>query len=108
MKDRRTPHGIETRSQAPPASGPSRRFAVRAHHELLWRLALLALCGIAAAWRLAYLARLRHTQFAATLDADARIYWDWSESILRHGPAPPSPFFLAPLYPYMLALVRTI
>ena len=73
-----------------------------------WPLGLLALFGVALAWRWAYLARLRHTPFAGGLEADARIYWDWSEFILRHGLAPPSPFFLAPLYPYALAGLRAI
>jgi tetratricopeptide (TPR) repeat protein len=72
------------------------------------RLALVALFVIAAAWRLAYLARLAHTPFADSLDADARIYWDWSEHILRHGLIPPAPFFLAPLYPYLLAALRAV
>jgi tetratricopeptide (TPR) repeat protein len=72
----------------------------------VWHLALFTLSCIAAAWRFAYLARLRHTAFAASLDADALVYWNWSESILRHGVTPEAPFFLAPLYPYVLAAVR--
>jgi hypothetical protein len=71
-----------------------------------WRFAMLALFVVAAAWRWAYLARLGRTPFAGSLDADARIYWEWSESILRHGLSPAGPFFLAPLYPYVLAGLR--
>jgi hypothetical protein len=68
-----------------------------------WPLVLLALFAVALAWRWAYLARLGHTPFAGSLIADSRIYWQWSEWILHHGLQPPAPFFLAPLYPYVLA-----
>jgi tetratricopeptide (TPR) repeat protein len=74
----------------------------------VWHFTLFTLSCIAAAWRFAYVARLRHTAFAASLDADAGVYWNWSESILRHGLAPAAPFFLAPLYPYLLAAVRAV
>jgi hypothetical protein len=94
------------RAQGLTPPGESRRSS--GSREWLWRLGLTALFGAATAWRWAYLARLRHTPFAGSLDADGRIYWDWSEAILRHGPMPPSPFFLAPLYPYALAAWRAI
>lgn len=74
----------------------------------LWRSALAALFAAALAWRWAYLARLQATPFAGSLDADSRIYWGWSEYILRHGLVPPAPFFLAPLYPYVLAAWRAL
>lgn len=67
---------------------------------------LLALFVVAAVWRFAYLERLGRTPFAGSLGADSRIYWEWSESILRHGLVPAAPFFLAPLYPYALAGLR--
>ena len=73
-----------------------------------WSFARLLLLGLAAAWRLAYLARLRHTPFAGSLNADARIYWSWSEFVLHHGLWPPAPFYLAPLYPYVLAGWRAL
>ncbi len=71
-------------------------------------LALLALFAVAAAWRFAYLVRLDATPLRSSLDADARIYWTWSEFIHRHGAIPPAPFFLAPLYPYFIAAVRAV
>ncbi|HEY2954545.1 MAG TPA: tetratricopeptide repeat protein [Candidatus Eisenbacteria bacterium] len=80
----------------------------RSDRKPLWPLALLALFAAAAASRWAYLARLGATPFAHSLDADSRIYWDWSEFILRHGPVPPAPFYLAPLYPYALAGLRAL
>src|ERR1051326_8477823 len=77
---------------------------VRRLGPLDWRFALTALFALAAAWRWAYLARLAQTPFAGSLNADSKIYWDWSGSILRHGLVPKSAFYLAPLYPYVLAV----
>jgi len=82
--------------------------AARVGLRLPWSLGLLALFSVAITWHFAYLARLRHTPFWGGLEADSRIYWDWSEFILRHGPVPPGPFFLAPLYPYALAGLRAV
>jgi tetratricopeptide (TPR) repeat protein len=69
-------------------------------------LANLLIFLLAAAWRLAYLGRLAVTPFAGSLNADSRIYWAWSGHIVRHGVESPAPFFLAPLYPYVLAAWR--
>lgn len=74
--------------------------------ERIWVLALLGLLCLGLAWRILYLERLGEAGSAGALHADARIYWDWSEWILQHGFTAPAPFFLAPLYPYALALVR--
>jgi tetratricopeptide (TPR) repeat protein len=73
-----------------------------------WLVWLAALFVLALGWRLAYFGRLRDTPFWGSLAVDARIYWDWSEHILRHGVASPATFFLAPLYPYTLALMRVL
>lgn len=81
---------------------------VRRLGPLDWRFALTALFALAAAWRWAYLARLAQTPFAGSLNADSKIYWDWSGSILRHGLVPKSAFYLAPLYPYVLAGWRAL
>jgi len=96
------------RGGAPGRAPVAQPFGGRSALERLWIPALVALGTIAAAWRWAYLARLRHTPFADSLDADAGIYWSWSDFILRHGLWPPSPLFLAPLYPYVLAAWRSI
>lgn len=80
----------------------------RASAEPAARLELLALFAVAVAWPWAYLVRLGHTPFSGSLNADSRIYWQWSEAILRHGPLPASPFYLAPLYPYALAGLRAV
>jgi len=68
---------------------------------------MLALLFCAAlAWRLAYLHRLAATPLGGSLTEDAQFYWTWSGWLLRHGWLGARPFFLAPLYPYVLALLR--
>src|SRR5689334_18264480 len=76
--------------------------------ERLWPFALGALFLIALGWRLSYLGRLANTPFESSLTVDARIYWDWAGYLLRHGPIGKNPFFLGPLYPYALALLRGV
>jgi Flp pilus assembly protein TadD/4-amino-4-deoxy-L-arabinose transferase-like glycosyltransferase len=98
--------GTRGRTRKPPAPRTPGRPAWWADPERRWRLGLLGLFATAAAWRCAYLVRLSHTPFAGSLNADSGIYWEWSESILRQGLMPASPFFLAPLYPYLLAAMR--
>ncbi|MBI5711039.1 MAG: glycosyltransferase family 39 protein [Candidatus Eisenbacteria bacterium] len=39
---------------------------------------------------------------------DAYAYWHWADSLLRSGPLGHNPFFLGPLYPYLLAGLRTL
>src|SRR2546426_9006155 len=76
MKNRRPARANQRRRPTP--SWTPGRLTVRVDREWSWRLGLSALFVVAAAWRWAYLARLRHTPFAGSLDADARVYWDWS------------------------------
>jgi tetratricopeptide (TPR) repeat protein len=110
---KQAPAGARRSSGRPPAPLSAGRAArvspgAGAAPAWLWPAALAALFGLALLWRLAYLARLAGTPFAGSLDADAHIYWAWSEYILHHGSVPPSPFFLAPLYPYGLAAARAL
>src|SRR5258706_7052622 len=72
----------------------------------LWPLALGALFLIALLWRLAYLGRLARTPFESTLTMDARVYGDWAGFLLRAGPVGKNPFFMGPLYPYVLTVLR--
>src|SRR5438552_1623952 len=102
-------------AHSPPPAGPraeraahARRGSPAGRAERLGRPASLALFAVALAWRWAYLVRLAHTPLAGSLNADSRIYWEWSDAILRNGPLPPAPFYLAPLYPYALAGVRAL
>ena len=72
-----------------------------------WPLALAAIAVLAWAWRLLYLARLSRTPLGDSLGPDGQIYWDWSGYLIQHGPLGRNPFFMGPLYAYVLALLRT-
>ncbi|MBK7366793.1 MAG: hypothetical protein IPJ04_02515 [Candidatus Eisenbacteria bacterium] len=74
-----------------------------ARPTLAW-LALPAL--VALALKLWALARLLATPLAELREADAEAYWRWSGALLESGGRGDAPFFLGPLYPYVLALVR--
>jgi tetratricopeptide (TPR) repeat protein len=64
--------------------------------------------AIAWLWRVAYLVRLGASPLGASLTEDARTYWEWSSYLREHGPLGHNAFFLGPLYPYVLAALRTI
>ena len=59
-------------------------------------------------WRLTYLHRLSASPLAESLNADARVYWDWAGWLMHRSPVGSQPFFLGPLYPYVLALMRAV
>ncbi|MBU0753951.1 MAG: tetratricopeptide repeat protein [Planctomycetes bacterium] len=76
------------------------KFSTRA----LWIFLLLGLLirighGVAA-WH--------DNPLATHLIADALYYENWSEAIVQGNTSGESPFYLPPLYPYLLALVRTL
>jgi hypothetical protein len=71
-------------------------------------LILIMLFLIGAAWRLLYLARLSKSPLAWTMFDDARIYWAWSGRIAEGKLIGDSPFFLAPLYPYVVGVLRSV
>lgn len=73
-----------------------------------WRATLGILFVAALALRLSYLDRLARSPFWGSLDADARLYWDWATSLLEHDFKGSTPFFLGPLYPYLLAVTRGV
>ena len=73
-----------------------------------WPLYLAALFVVAFLWRLAYLNRLDHSVLAGSLTLDSGIYWKWADFQRSHGLAGSHPFFLGPLYPYVLAGVRAL
>jgi 4-amino-4-deoxy-L-arabinose transferase-like glycosyltransferase len=87
----------------PKLVGPGRSFTDRR-----WPVMLVGLFLTALSWRLAYLGRLLATPLAGTLRADERVYWDWATFLVDHGLRGTNPFFLGPLYPYVLALVRLV
>lgn len=61
---------------------------------------------VALAWRLAYLARLDASVLGRSVVADAEIYWEWSRVLLAEGWWGRSSFFMGPLYPYSVAVIR--
>jgi 4-amino-4-deoxy-L-arabinose transferase-like glycosyltransferase len=87
-------------------AAPSLRVAPEAGRS--WPLSLTVLFVTAATWRLLYLVRLSHSSLAGSMFDDARIYWAWSSRIADGHLVGSNPFFLAPLYPYVLALLRTL
>lgn len=68
---------------------------------------LLLPAFVALTLKLWALARLLRTPLAELREADAEAYWRWSGALLESGARGDAPFFLGPLYPYVLALVRT-
>jgi len=106
--------GAETRSgrhRATPARRGSRTSRAEgatasARARYAWPLACAAIFALALIWRLAYLARLSRTPLFGDLIVDAADYWNWA-SALRAGAAQSTPFYLGPLYPTWLWLMRS-
>lgn len=80
----------------PPLSSPTPR----------WLGFLALLFAVACLWRWAYIGRLSQGPFAGSLAGDAREYWNWAGFLTKSGVLGAEPFFLAPLYPYVLACLR--
>src|SRR2546422_3235620 len=73
-----------------------------------WRWWLVGLFCLALAWRLLWVYRLAHTPLADSLNADAQAYWDWASFLRKNGLLRKNPFFIGPLYPYALTVLRAI
>ncbi len=73
-----------------------------------WRFAMLALFLGAFVWRALYLQRVARTPLAGDLIDDARAYWVWADAIRIHSLIGTNPSFLGALYPYALALMRSV
>lgn len=70
-------------------------------------LVLLVVCGAALAARLINIAlEWRANPFAAQPVEDAEVYWNWAGEIARGKLLGDTPFFSAPLYPYLVGLLR--
>lgn len=63
---------------------------------------------VAFLWRLAFLRRLAASPLAESLFADSQSYWEWSGLLIERGFESRSAFFLGPLYPHALALIRVL
>ena len=55
---------------------------------------------------MAYLLRLGASPLGGSLSEDSAIYWRWAGVLLQQGAWGSNPFFLGPLYPYVLAGLR--
>ena len=73
-----------------------------------WWAALVGVFLMALAWRVAFLGRLFAGPLANHLQGDEHVYWDWSTSLLDNRFRAANPFFLGPLYPYFLAVLRLL
>ena len=73
-----------------------------------WPLAAGLLFLLALVWRADFLRRLAATPLGGSLAQDAQTYWDWSGFLRAHGLLGTNPFFLGPLYPYVLAGLRAL
>jgi hypothetical protein len=99
-------HASRPNVSARAAKRPRRAPRAAKPNAARWPVALALLFGVALAWRLAYLHRLAASPLGGSLTEDAQFYWTWSGWLLRHGWIGARPFFLAPLYPYVLAVLR--
>ncbi len=73
-----------------------------------WLGFLIVLFVVALGWRALALARLAGGPLLTELTADADVYWRWAGQLRAGQWLPVQPFFLAPLYPYWLAVMRSL
>ena len=97
-----------TRRAQQPGRERARVPAPSARSRLSWRAVLAIVFALAFAWRLAYLFRLAASPLGGSLSEDSIIYWRWAGALLERGPWGHNPFFLGPLYPYLLAVLRLV
>jgi tetratricopeptide (TPR) repeat protein len=94
-------------------AGAKQSFALPASEagwaERRFWLILGLICLVSLVCRLAILAEYtaRNPLSAVPLN-DAQTYWDWAERIAHGKLIGDTPFFSAPLYPYLLGLVRAV
>ena len=82
--------------------------ASRSFWDERWALALAAIFLLTLAWRLSALARLADSPLMGALNSDSQVYWAWAGEIRAGAWVGRQAFFLGPLYPYWLALVRAL
>ncbi len=84
---------------------PEHRLGVL-RRPAFWLLLLLAADLAAQVWTLQ--AGWRANPFLRMPQSDAQEYWDWAARIAAGEWIGPTPFFSAPLYPYVLGAVRAL
>ena len=75
-------------------------------HSSRWALALPVLFAASLAWKLYCLQRFSHSPLFGNLESDSATYWGWARLLVQDGWVGHAPFFLGPLYPYLLATLR--
>lgn len=86
-------------SAAPPTSWAARRFG----------LILTAVCVLALVARGIMLTDyMLHNPMAGAPLNDAAVYWDWAARVANGHWLQTQPFFSAPLYPYLLGVLRAV
>jgi tetratricopeptide (TPR) repeat protein len=73
-----------------------------------WTLVCAALFLAALIWRALYLGRLERSPLYGDLILDSREYWMWASALRSGATAGASPYFLGPLYPTGLWLIRSL
>ena len=92
-------HDRPPAAAARPGAWPERHF----------RVALAAICALGLVCRVAILwDYLAHSPLAAAPVVDAKVYWQWGGRIAAGHLMDDVPFFSAPLYPYLLGVVRAV
>jgi len=88
------------------AAGKSLHPTGLAAPRWFWPLLLLFMALAAGSRTLLLQQHLSQNPFANYLRVDARTYWDWAGRIAAGNWTDGLPYFSAPLYPYLVALVR--
>ena len=94
--------------QEPSAHTPDGRAALDNRHAAgrFWGL-LLAICAVGGVVRVLLVAQyLARDPLAEFLRVDALTYWSWAGRVAAGQWSDGHPFFSAPLYPYLLGLIR--
>ena len=73
-----------------------------------WAIACALIFAAAFVWRMLYLGRLSQTPLSGDLILDSREYWNWASALRAGGTPTASPYFLGPLYPTWLWLIRSL
>lgn len=102
---------IKRKTKLPPAEKSGNTFKYFFGEEYtrteLFYLGLIVLLGLI--FRLIYFFETEGTPFFTHLYSDSKIYFDWASSIITSGDwVGTETYFMSPIYPYFLALLKTL
>ena len=102
----RRPYGSRVRP-LPSRSTDASHFPAPSPIERFFWVFLGGICLVALVIRVFILIEFVHeSPFAHALRSDARVYWEWADRIAGGVLIDDKPFLSAPLYPYVLGLIR--